>query len=228
MPVYNEEKIIKNQINKIKQSFNVRPEISYEIIISENGSTDKTLEICSDLQKEENVFVISNTVADYGRALRAGMLKASGKIIVSCDIDYYDIDFLFQSLALEPFSYDIIVASKNARLSNDNRHLSRRMISSLYKYILYYGFGLRVSDTHGIKAWRNDDILKSLINSTINNKEIFDTELIVRSQYANRKLLELPINITETRKSVTPIFRRALRGFYQIVKLLIYFKIKRV
>lgn len=228
IPVYNEELILKKQIENIVNELDLRLKGSYEIIIVENGSTDRTLQICNQFkkyQKYQSVRVESMSLADYGAALRKGMLSSRGKIIVNYDLDYYDISFLLQALALEPFGYDVIVASKNIKLSKDKRKFIRRLISSFYKYVLFYGFGLQVSDTHGIKAWRNDNKFRELIAETVSNKEIFDTELIIRSQYAGRKLLELPTRVIEMRKSVSSILKRASRGSAQIMKLWFRFNI---
>lgn len=224
IPVHNEEKYISKQIgnlvNQLKINFR-----KFELILVENGSTDTTLAKCKILAKQSTyVKVISIERPDYGLALRRGLSASSGKVIINFDLDYYDINFTKQAIALEPFGYDIIIASKNLRLSKDMRKSVRRVISSIYKYILYYGFGLVVTDTHGIKAWRNDKKLKELIRQTLNNREIFDTELIIRSQYDGRKLLELPIEVRELRKSVTNILPRAWRGFKQIVRLWIQLK----
>lgn len=229
IPVYNEQKILRRQIKNIIRELDSRSKfkdkLKYEIILVVNGCTDKTFRICKNLNRYKVVRTIFLDKADYGYALRVGMSSAVGKVIVNFDIDFYDINFLFQALVLEPFGYDIIIASKNIKLSSDNRKFIRRVISGLYKYVLYYGFGLQVSDTHGIKAWRNDKKLQKLINKTVNNKEIFDTELIIRSQYAGRKLLELPTKVKEIRKSVSSIFTRALRGSLQIFKLWLSIKI---
>lgn len=219
IPIYNEGGILKQQVNTIIDRC-AKNKLNYEIILVDSNSTDGTFKICQNLAENNSCiksFRIEKT--DYGLTLRQGFLNAMGNFIVNFDIDYYDINFALQALALAPFGYDIIVASKNLRLSNDTRALIRRFISSVFKYILYYAFGLRVSDTHGIKAWRNDPKFKALIAQTVNNKEIFDTELIIRSQYSGRKLLELPIEVREIRQSVTGIMSRALRGFVQIVKL---------
>jgi len=226
IPIYNEEKILNRQILNISKGLNSSLIENYEVILVANGCTDNTINICNKLKRHKRVRIIILERADYGMALRAGMSASNGKIIINYDIDFYDINFLLQSLALVPLGYDVIVASKGMKLSLDNRGLLRRIISGLYKYVLFYGFGLRVSDTHGIKSWRNDAELKKLIHETKQNREVFDTELIIRSQYAGRRLLELPTSVNEIRKPVSSIFRRAVRGSFQILRL--WFRIKMI
>ena len=49
MPVYNEENVLRQRLKLItNQSFS-----DIEIIISDNGSTDKTQEICEELSKKD-------------------------------------------------------------------------------------------------------------------------------------------------------------------------------
>lgn len=226
IPVHNEEELIENRILNLVKQLETK-KYSFEILIVENGSTDKTISICKRINgiiPNMKLLILKN--ANYGMALKTGMLESQGEMIVNFDLDYYDVNFVCQAMALEPFGYDIIIASKNLKSSLDKRPFIRKLISSIYKYILCYGFGLKVSDTHGIKAWRNDNKLRELISLTKNNNEIFDTELIIRSQYAGRALLELPTTVKEIRKSVTSIFIRSLRGFYQIFKLWFILKVK--
>lgn len=225
IPVHNEEKIIENRILNLVKQLEIT-KYSFQILIVENGSTDKTISICKKISVIPNIKLLTLKNANYGRALRVGMLKSQGEMIVNFDLDYYDVNFVCQAMALKPFGYDIIIASKNLRSSLDKRPFVRRLISSAYKYVLYYGFGLKVSDTHGIKSWRNDDKLRELISLTVDNNEIFDTELIIRSQYAGRILLELPTTVEEIRKPVTSILIRSIRGFYQIFKLWLILKVK--
>ncbi|OGC58275.1 hypothetical protein A3A70_03205 [candidate division WWE3 bacterium RIFCSPLOWO2_01_FULL_42_11] len=218
IPVYNEAAIVED---RIKQLYNELGSLidEFEIILIENGSTDHTLQLCQSLSETPEVVALSIKSANYGLAMKTGILAARGKMIVNFDLDYFDVDFARQAMTLEPFGYDIIVASKNHRLSRDTRTSVRKLISSIYKYMLYYGFSLRISDTHGIKAWRNDPKLRELVSRTVSTYEIFDTELIIRSQFEGRKLLELPTQVTEIRTSVSHIIPRAFRGGWQILKL---------
>lgn len=224
IPVHNEEKILKKQISKLQREF-TNNKNNIEVIIIENGSTDNTKTICHELARGNEITTIHLNKANYGLALKKGFLAASGNFIINFDIDYMDFNFAAQALALAPFGYDIIIASKNLRVSKDNRVASRRVISSIYKYVLYYLFGLRVSDTHGIKLWNNDNKFQNLIGQTKYTKEIFDTELIIRSQYAGRNILELPTVVNEMRNSVTYILPRAIKGFLDIANLWITLRV---
>ena len=52
IPAYNEEKVIANTICKIRQAMdeNMVPDISYEIIVCNNNSSDATEAVCKNLQ----------------------------------------------------------------------------------------------------------------------------------------------------------------------------------
>jgi glycosyltransferase involved in cell wall biosynthesis len=220
IPIYNEERFLASALAKMRQELSSQNLSNYEVILIENGSTDRTHEVAVGLEKEfPQLKVLQTPKADYGLALRQGMLSARGKFIVNFDIDYWDILFLRKALAMLQFEYDIIIASKNALLSRDQRAMVRRIISQGYRFFLLIFFGLRVSDTHGIKAWRNDPELHSLIAETRFDKHIFDSELIIRSQKKRRNILEIPITVWEKRRSTRNILRRVPEAVYDLILL---------
>jgi len=79
IPVYNEEKYIKNCLDSLMN----QTEKPDEIIISNNNSTDRTIEIV----KNYNVKIISEHFQGIGYARNAGFNSASGNIIARCDAD---------------------------------------------------------------------------------------------------------------------------------------------
>jgi glycosyltransferase involved in cell wall biosynthesis len=220
IPIYNEERILADALAEMRAELARQNVIRYEIILVENGSTDRTAEVALALaQQYPELRVERITTADYGRAIRRGMLAARGAFIVNFDIDYWDVLFLRKSLAMLQFEYDIIIGSKNALLSRDQRSVARRFISQGYRFFLLIVFGLRVSDTHGIKAWRNDAELRRLISETMFNKHIFDSELIIRSQKSGRNCLEIPVSVWEKRRSTRNILRRVPEALYDLILL---------
>ena len=83
IPVYNEEKILRRQVQQIIKGLRSKPKTNYEIVLVANGCTDNTFRICKDLNRRKGVRTIFLEKADYGYALREGMRAAIGKVIVN-------------------------------------------------------------------------------------------------------------------------------------------------
>ena len=84
--------------------------------------------------------------------------------------------------------------------------------------MLRVGFGLRVSDTHGMKAL-DADAVAPLARRCRNGRDLFDTELVLRADRAGLRVVELPVTVVERRPSRTPIARRAVRTCVGLVRL---------
>ncbi len=158
--------------------------------------------------------------ADYGAALRAGLLGARGDVIVNFDVDYYDLDFLAQAVACvrEPDGPAIVVASKRVPGARDERPLPRRLVTRGFGMLLHTGFGLGVSDTHGMKAMRRVDV-EPLARECRFGVDLFDTELILRAERAGLAVGELPAHVEERRPARTSIWRRVPRTVWGLVRL---------
>jgi len=155
--------------------------------------------------------------------LQTGFLAASGTIIVNFDIDYWDIEFVNIVSHVMQVKYDIIIASKNLLLSKDQRGLLRKVASYGFRMILFFMFGLRVSDTHGIKAWRNSEKMRHYFRNAVPSHHTYDTEVIIRAMYEHCEVLEVPVAVIETRASDRHILKRvpqALKELFDIYKRL--------
>lgn len=205
IPIHNEEKYLENSITQLCSTLEKEGVTDYELILAENGSEDKTLEIAQRLSEKLNkIRLIILREADYGAALKRCMIEAKGDYIIQFDLDYWDVSFLRKAvLLMKNFEYNIIIGSKNMLLSKDERHPIRRIISQGYRIFLLIFFKLRVSDTHGVKAFKNDNTLKQLIKETKFTRHIFDSELVIRSQKRGLNIIELPMTVVEKRPSTT-------------------------
>lgn len=217
VPVYNESTHIEEYLEEMISGLK-KLDQSFEVIISENGSTDDTKKIAKKLtQKYKELKLISSRDANYGQAVKKGFEKATGNYLVLFDLDYHDITFLKKSLKLLN-KHDIVVGSKNLKNSRDQRSLLRKLGSQCFTFILRSLFGYQLHDTHGIKVLRHKKV-KELIKSTIFTREIFDTELLLRAQNAGLKLAELPVKVKEKRKSRSSILTRTIKTLPDIMKL---------
>src|SRR5438874_157405 len=95
-----------------------------------------------------------------------------------------------------------------SRKSRSSFRSSARLASQASRLWLQTVSGLRVSDTHGIKAWRRTERLLEQIEACRFTRDIFDTELVIRGERAGFRLLELPVTVAEQRAPRSWIFAR--------------------
>jgi glycosyltransferase AglD len=220
MPAYNEARIIERSLATVLDGMRRRGE-SFEIVVVENGSTDDTEERAGKVAADEHeVRVLHLRQADYGEALRDGLLVASGAVVVNFDCDYYDVAFVDQALARlrDPSAPTIVVGSKRAPGAEDRRSWTRRMVTATFSTMLRVGFGLTVSDTHGMKALRREPLLPVVARCRF-GRDLFDTELILRAERAGLTVTEIPVDVEELRPARTPVARRIPRTLWGLARL---------
>ena len=221
IPIFNEEEILEESTNAIF-SLCKRMEIDFEIIFSENGSTDKTKAIAEELtNKHPEIKIISNPEPNYGNALKTGFEIAKNDLVISFDIDYYSESFLSEALKLES-EYSGITASKRLGSSEDGRRFIRRLATNFFVILLKTLFGTKLSDTHGMKAIKKSEIEKFL-PKVVSTQDIFDTELLIRIEKNGGKIKEIPAKVNEIRPSVSLIYKRIPRTIKSLIKLRIIF-----
>jgi glycosyltransferase involved in cell wall biosynthesis len=220
MPAYNESLLLASSVGEVVKGLRER-NCSFELIVVENGSTDGTLEIARELQAQyEEVSVEHRIDADYGVALRAGLLAARGTVVVNFDTDYYDLEFLESAVTIVTPSGGpaIVVGSKRAPGAHDERPWPRRTVTAVFSTCLRLVFGLRVSDTHGMKAMRRAAVEPYARQSKF-GRDLFDTELVLRVERAGLRTAEIPVDVRERRPARTSIVQRVPRTIVGLVRL---------
>ncbi len=220
MPAHDEEAYLASAVRAVADGLRSRGS-PFEIVVVENGSTDATAQVAHDLTAEvPELRVLSLERPDYGGALREGFLAAQGDMVGIFDVDYYDLDFLDRALQVASSSDGpaIVVASKRGQGAVDTRAWSRRLVTSVFSTILRVGFGLQVSDTHGMKVLRRAPLVE-LARISRFGTDLFDTELVLRAQRAGFAAQEIPVTVEETRPSRTSIVLRIPRTVKGLVRL---------
>lgn len=220
MPAHNEEDLLDKAVHAVVDGLRDRG-AAFEVIVVENGSSDRTAAIADLLAEElDEVRALTSPEPDYGRALRAGFLAATGDVVVNFDVDYTDLAFLDAAVHAVSASGGpvIVVGSKRGAGARDERALPRRLVTAVFSLILHHGFGLGVSDTHGMKAMRREPLLP-VVAACRFGTDLFDTELVLRAERAGLPTGELPVTVEELRPSRTPIARRIPRTLGGLVRL---------
>lgn len=219
MPAHDEEAFLAPAVREVTGGMRSRG--PFELIVVENGSTDATADVAKALLDEiPELRVLSLGTADYGKALRMGFLAATGEIAAFFDVDYYDLGFLDRAVALmdRPDGPAVVVGSKRGAGAIDTRPWLRRMVTLVFSTILRVGFGLGVSDTHGMKVLSRAPLVP-LAEACRFGTDLFDTELILRAERAGLRAGEVPVVVQELRPSRSSIARRIPRTMANLVRL---------
>lgn len=214
IPIHNEATFLAQAWEQLAQDLEtVAAEVS--VFLVENGSTDQTREMAEGIQAP-SLSVLSLPEADYGAAMKFGFLEAAAADwVVNFDIDYFSIPFVRNLLGAEA---DVVIASKRAPGSDDRRSIVRRGGTLAFNTLLRALFSSRVSDTHGIKAFRGE-VIRKLVPTTTRTQDLFDTELVLRAEMAGYRISEVPVVVEELREARSSFVKRiprTLRGMIQL------------
>jgi glycosyltransferase involved in cell wall biosynthesis len=238
IPVYNEEGILREAITELLDGLDVvraalaAPELAFEIIIAENGSTDRTVELAEHLASEfsssgahgagaerPEVRTFSLGEPNYGKALRRGILEARGTWVICDEIDLCDLDFYRRALELlRHGDADFVVGSKAMKGASDHRPLFRRAATRVVNGMLRVALDFRGTDTHGLKAFDRETVLP-IVEACVIDRDLFASELVIRAGRADLHVLEIPVRLAEKRPPAINLVRRVpnvLRGMAKL------------
>lgn len=223
IPVYNEEGLLSTAINDLITRLNDIP-LVHEVIISENGSRDRTLEIARHLaERHRNVKVLHTDEPNYGRALRRGIEAAVGSLCICDEIDICDVDFYRRAIEiLTAGQADMVIGSKRSPGARDRRPFFRRFATLVINLLLRVLLGFRGTDTHGLKAFHRKT-LAPIVAQCVVEKDLFASELVIRAERAGLRVVEVPLDVTEKRPPSINLLRRVpnvLRNLWRLFKVI--------
>jgi glycosyltransferase involved in cell wall biosynthesis len=224
IPIYNEQAILHAAV--VDQRERLKPlGWSYEIILAENGSKDRTIAIGHELAAkyastaDGQVKIISLGEPNYGKALKQGILLARGNLVLCDEIDLCDTDFHKRAVGiLETGEADMVIGSKLAVGAADERPLIRHAASIAYSTLLKVMLGFRGTDTHGLKAFRRLALL-DVVRSCLVDKDVFASEFVIRADRAGIGIKEVPVQVIEKRPPSINLFKRVPNVMKSVAKL---------
>jgi glycosyltransferase involved in cell wall biosynthesis len=224
IPIYNEQAILHAAVVDLRER--LKPlGWSYEIILAENGSKDRTIQIGHELAAkyantaDGQVKIISLGEPNYGKALKQGILLARGNLVLCDEIDLCDTDFHKRAIdILETGEADMVIGSKLAVGAADERPLIRHAASIAYSTLLKVMLGFRGTDTHGLKAFRRLALL-DVVRACLVDKDVFASEFVIRADRAGIAIKEVPVQVIEKRPPSINLFKRVPNVMKSVAKL---------
>jgi len=208
IPVFNEEGLLATAVRDLVARLEEIP-LVFEVVLSENGSRDNTLQIAEELAGQlRNVRVLHTDEPNYGRAMRRGIEEARGAICICDEIDICDIDFHRRAIdILTAEKVSMVVGSKRHPDARDRRPFLRRFATRVINLLLRLLLGFKGTDTHGLKAFNRAAIMP-VVSKCIVEKDLFASELVIRAQKEGLPVVEVPLDIAEKRPPSINLFKR--------------------
>ena len=154
IPVFNEEESLPELTQWISRVMNDHG-FAYEIIFVNDGSTDQSWDVITELSKKNGNVKALNFTRNYGKsaALDAGFAQAKGRVVVTLDADLQDSPDEIPDLyhMIEEQGYDVVSGWKKERHDPISKTIPSRFFNAVTRWIS----GINLHDFNcGLKAYR--------------------------------------------------------------------------
>lgn len=218
IPAYNEEKGISKVLTDLKMILD-DTNLQYELIVIDDGSSDKTAEI---VQKQDFVRLIQHPVnRGYGASLKTGIKSANGTWILINDADGTYPNESIPNLIKYSDKYDMVVGARTGE--NVSIPLYRRPAKLFLTKLANYLVGTKIPDLNsGMRLFRKEDSIKYF--HILPSGFSFTTTITLSYLSEDLMVKYVPIDYHERHGSskIKP-FRDGMNFILLIIKAITYF-----
>jgi glycosyltransferase involved in cell wall biosynthesis len=163
----------------------------WEIIMVDDGSSDKTLEIAKKLAKNDPRLVVVSHSSNrgYGAALKTGLLAAKYDLIVFNDgdgqFDLSEVEKFFERMG----NADMVIGYRKKRVDSPLRHILMNMLK-VWDLVLF-GFTFKDIDC-GFKLFTREALNKILPLKS--EGAMITTEILAKANKAHLKIVQVEVN----------------------------------
>ena len=197
----------------------------WKIVIADNGSTDKTLEIAQNLaQQKEEITFVKVPKRGVGLALKTSWGQSEADIVGYMDLDLAtDLPhFLeaYEKIANE--DYDLVYATRlHAKSKVINRPFKREVSSRVFNFMLKTYLNVHFSDGMCGFKWLKREWYPKLYDAGAQNDGwFFSTELLTTGEWLDAKIYELPVqwtdDVSSSRVEILPLAKRYIAAMREL------------
>ncbi len=220
IPAHNEESRLPSALRQVF-TFLEKQDYSSEVVVVENGSQDRTLEVAREFaQHLPSLRILHEELAGKGRAVRRGMLEARGEYRFIADADLsMPVEEICRFLP-PACSADIAIASREApgaiRYNEPGyRHLTGRAYNFLIRSLVLPG----LQDTQcGFKCFRGS-VAEDIFRFQTLTGWAFDVELLSIARRRGYAITEIGIPWHYNPGSKINVFRNSWRMFLDLLTI---------
>lgn len=224
MPVLNEEDCLAESVAKLHGFMDDQP-YDWRICIIDNGSTDRTPQICYELALKYNSKLCYMRLEErgVGLAIRHGMKRSSADVMVYLDADMSsDLNYLPVLINAVVFhEYDVVFGS---RLMGQSIVTGRRpwrvvtsRVNSFIIRTVFFPFPFRDVQC-GFKSFSRR-VVHEMLDEVEDDAWFFNPEFVIRAQGNDYKMLEVPIVWRDDPSSKLNIWTVSPRLFHGYLRL---------
>lgn len=191
-PSYNEEKEIENTVRKAKDIL-LKISKNWEIIIVNDGSKDKTLEIARNLAKSDKRVRVVNHPQNrgYGAAFKSGFYSAKYEWIAFTDadgqFDFSEIDKFYTKQ--KEANADLVIGYYEKRQVSKGKIITSKM----WELVVFLFFGLHVKDIDcGFKLVRRE-VINNIDKLESERGAFISSEFLIKARKKGYKIVEVGV-----------------------------------
>lgn len=222
IPVHNEERVVAANVEKVVNFLKSNFRYPYEIVVANNGSTDRTQALAEELSRCHSVIrVMHLSEPGRGRMIKKVWSESQAGILSYMDVDLStdlnDFPKFIESLISGGF--DVATGSRRLKGSVTARGFKREILSRGYLVLLKILFQTKVSDVQcGFKAITKNAACE-LLPLLEDHGWLMDTELLIMAERLGYRIMDMPVRWvedTDSRVKIRRDFLAALKGLLRL------------
>lgn len=219
IPAYNEESRLPKFLSELLPFTSIINN-NWEVILVNDGSSDKTLNIMEDFSETKPHVKIVSYENNHGKgyAIKKGIDVAKGEKIIFIDADGSINPDQIPKMIDKLDYFDIVIGDRSLKQSNIKQPFFRTFIGKLFNLYVRMLFQSNITDNLcGFKGFKQQ-IAKQLFSDLNAQGWLFDVEIFFKANKKKYGIYRLPINWEHRENSKIKLID-PLKMAFQLIKL---------